>query len=84
MKTEDLIEALACECPKAYLLTGYEKAIIGICARNDVIVYSYELIIDTLKNDMSEEEAIEFFEYNILGLFLGEGTPIIMKSVEYL
>ena len=25
---------------------------------------------------MNDEEAIEYFEYNILGAYVGEGTPI--------
>lgn len=29
---------------------------------------------------MTEEEAIEYFEYNILGSYMGENTPVFLED----
>ena len=49
---------------------------------DDRIVYSREKIIDILSEDMTREEAIEFYEYNILGAYMGEMTPIYLSELE--
>jgi hypothetical protein len=30
-------------------------------------------------NEMSDEEALEYFEYNVIGAYVGEGTPIYIR-----
>jgi len=55
---------------------GFDDAIIGIDWNNMRLVYSVKKCIDILAEDMSEEEAIEYFEYNIGSAYVGEKTPI--------
>jgi hypothetical protein len=65
--------------PAALTADGYDDAIIGIgsrCGQPDLIVYDVETVIEILMQDMSEEEAREFFDFNIGGSWVGEGTPI--------
>ena len=53
------------ENPDALILEGYESAFIGIarrCGQPSVAAYSYWKIIDKLRNDMSYDDAVEFFE----------------------
>lgn len=57
---------------------GLDDAIIGVTASDNKIVYSADRILTLLQNDMSAEEALEFMEFNIIGLYAGEGTPIIV------
>ena len=57
---------------------GLDDAIIGVTASDNKIVYSAERILTLLQNDMSAEDALEFMEFNIIGLYAGEGTPIIV------
>lgn len=59
---------------------GLDDAIIGITARDNKIVYSADRILALLseQSDMSEDDALEFMEFNIIGLYAGEGTPIIV------
>ena len=66
----------------ALLLDGHDNAIMGIstCFNSIKIVYSYSKIIANLEKDMNHEEAEEFFEFNIRGAYLGDGTPIIMQD----
>ena len=57
-------------------IDGFDEAIIGIEDFDMRLIYSCSKIIEILKQDMSEEDAIEHFEYNIKGAWLGEKTPI--------
>lgn len=49
-----------------------------------MLVYSAEKIIDVLmeKHNISHGEAIEYFDFNIAGLGLGQGTPIIVWKLD--
>jgi hypothetical protein len=38
--------------------------------------------IEILKKDMDEEDAIDYFEYNVCGAYVGEKTPIWCEDVE--
>lgn len=65
--------------PAALTADGYDDAIIGIgsrCGQPDLIVYDVEKVIEILMQDMSEEEAREYFDFNIGGSWVGDGTPI--------
>ena len=33
---------------------------------------------------MTEEEAVEFFEFNIIGAYVGESTPIFTVNLSHL
>ena len=64
---------------------GFDEAVIGISfGANPVAVYSVQKIIDILTEDdeMSVDDAIEHFEYNIAGSYLGEKTPIYVYDVQ--
>jgi hypothetical protein len=60
----------------------FDEAIVGIgsrCGQPDLLVYSYEKIIDVLvKDGMEREEATEYADFNIVGAWVGEHTPIIL------
>ena len=55
---------------------GFDDAIIGIDGSSMRIIYSISKCIQILSKDMSEEDAIEYFEYNVSGSYVGEKTPI--------
>jgi hypothetical protein len=56
---------------------GFDDAIIGYCERSDKVIYSIKECINILINqDMSEEEAFEYFYYNVEGAYMGDKTPI--------
>lgn len=40
------------------------------------LIYSYTKCIDILTEDMSSDDAREYFEYNVSGACVGEKTPI--------
>lgn len=73
----------------ALLADGFEDALIGITENHhfrDVAVYDYDNAVDILmvRDGMSEEEAIEYMEYNVVSAYVGESTPIFIRlSLSY-
>ena len=64
-------------------LDGFDNALVGIRIQKDydmVAVYEDNKCISILiDNDgMDEEEAIEYFEYNVRGSYVGEHTPALL------
>jgi len=62
---------------------GLDDAIIGVgqrCGDVNVIVYDSQKIVDILveRDGMNREEAWEYFEFNILGAYVGESTPMYL------
>lgn len=56
----------------------FDDAIIGVCQRignEPVVAYDETKIVEILSRSMSEDEAYEYFEFNILGAYVGERTP---------
>jgi hypothetical protein len=59
---------------------GFDDAIIGVDDNNLKIVYDIDKVIDILiKDGMTDDEAIEFYEYNIAGSYVGENTPSFIR-----
>lgn len=58
------------------LADGFDDAIIGVDEKEMRLIYSVSKCIDILKKDMTEEEALEFFDFNVAGAYMGEKTPI--------
>ena len=70
----------------AIILDGLDTAIIGIVeefGNGPRILYSKEKIIDILveRDGMTSEEAIEYYDFNILGLYAGEQNPIFLITI---
>tara|TARA_B100000475_G_C14991027_1_gene312280 strand:+ start:702 stop:941 length:240 start_codon:yes stop_codon:yes gene_type:complete len=64
---------------------GFDNAIIGVGERNNtdsMIVYDYEKMVKVLvtRDDMSYEEAEEYIDYNVIGAWIGDTTPIIVSK----
>jgi hypothetical protein len=55
---------------------GFDEAIIGIDSINERIIYSKRKMIEILMDDMDEDEAIEFLEFDTWNTYVGEHTPI--------
>ena len=61
---------------------GFDEAVIGLDANSSRLVYSVEKCVKILmgENEMSEEDAREFFYYNVSGAYVGELTPIWVET----
>ena len=65
---------------------GFDECVIGVAniwrdqITVEVLVYSADAMIEILRlNDgMSEEEALEYFEFNIEGAYIGIDTPVLV------
>lgn len=55
---------------------GFDDAIIGVDEISMKLIYSISKCIKILSQDMSEAEALEYFEFNVSGAYVGEKTPI--------
>ncbi len=75
------------ELPDRMMLAdGLEKAFVGVAHRFGfsvpVAAYDREKCIEILMQDeMTREEAEEYFEYNTLGAWVGEGTPLFIEPM---
>ena len=74
-------------------IDGHDNAILGIVrgtgfphnSSSPRLVYNVQKIIENLmRDDMDEEEAEEFFEYNIIGSYVGEQTPLFADRYSFL
>jgi len=64
--------------PEALLADGFEDALIGYAEVFNKIIalYDRQACIEILMKDgMSEIDAIEFFEFNVVGAYMGADTP---------
>jgi hypothetical protein len=65
---------------------GFDDAIVGVgnvfggklCA-----IYDTDLVLkQCMKDGMKYDEALEFFDFNIAGAYVGEQTPIFIHKIE--
>jgi len=55
---------------------GFDGAIIGVDETTMRLIYSVSKCIEILMRDMTEEDAMEYFSFNISGAYVGDKTPI--------
>jgi hypothetical protein len=56
---------------------GFDDAILGIDEMSMRLIYSVSMCIQILENQgMTTEDAIEYFDFNVGGAYVGEKTPI--------
>lgn len=76
----DLRELIATYNPDALLADGLESAFVGIgmrCGQPSLAVYSIrKLVAYFVAQGMTEDEAQEHVDFNIVGALVGPGTPI--------
>jgi hypothetical protein len=83
----DIIDHIAEVSPEALLLDGFDDAIIGIAERinlGPVVAYDVEKILEIMRtrDEMTYEEAYEYYEFNIKGAWMGDYTPVFVEVYE--
>jgi hypothetical protein len=59
------------------IIDGFDDAVLGFDDRSMRLIYSVTKIIEILVNSgLSCTDAIEHFDYNIKGSYMGDKTPI--------
>ena len=66
---------------------GFDDCLMGVVSRFGqpyILCYSREAMLEKMveRDGMSYDEAVEFFEFNILGAWVGDGTPCFIEKVE--
>ena len=68
------------------LATGFEDAFIGIGQQYNryFAIYDRQKCIDILmeRDGMDEDEAEEHFEFNVVGGWVGHGTPVFVRRMK--
>jgi len=72
---------------KPLLADGFDSAVLGLSRGTlgaDVAVYSIDRCIDILvkRDGMSEDEAIEFMNFNVLDAYMGPMTPMFVYEMD--
>ena len=89
-RISDFIEATYSDySDKILLADGFDDAFIGVGQNtegNPVAVYSIEKCLDILAEQFKDEEdamgdAIDYFEFNVRGSYVGEFTPMFVNTL---
>lgn len=84
---EKLRQWIAEQNPDALMADGFEDAILGVaerCSKAPLVVYDARKCLEILerRDGMEPEEAVEFFQFNTLGAWVGENTPLFLWRPE--
>ena len=64
---------------------GFDAALIGTgsrCGQPTLAVYDSQKCIEILQSQgMSNEEALEYFDFNVMGAWVGNQTPIFVDNI---
>jgi len=60
---------------------GFDEAILGVDDTSMRLIYSVSKCIEILMKDMSDEDAFEYFYFNVSGAYVGEKTPIWCNDI---
>ena len=77
---DDLME----EFEGALMATGFEEAVIGFGYQfnKPLAVYDRNKCLNILMSTgMDYEEAVEYFEFNVVGSYVGETTPVFISLI---
>jgi hypothetical protein len=64
------------------LADGFEEAFVGIVSSfggKPKACYDYAKCVQVLAKEMTEEEAEEYMQFNVVGAYVGECTPAFLN-----
>jgi hypothetical protein len=81
----DIRDSISDLYEEALFIDGFDEAIIGISRRsqmNGVVTYDYDKCVRILmeRDKIDYDESVEYIEYNIIGGWHGDQTPILVES----
>ena len=84
MNRADIIDLYCDDEPDILFTEGFDEAIAGTVwdGKRTRVVYDTELILELLmgRSEMSYEEAVEYFDFNIAGSDMGVYTPLYLET----
>ena len=65
----------------------FDRAIVGVVhqCNNTLVCYSQPMVIQLLMehSEMDEEEALDYFYFNVVGGYVGEKTPVFLEIFSF-
>jgi hypothetical protein len=64
---------------------GYDDCIVGVDESHGRLVYDATQIVARIaaRDQISEDEALEYFQYNIASAYLGTHTPVYIRVMQF-
>ena len=83
--SQDYLDEVAAENPDIVFYPEYTPALLGVSymfGEEPRLVYDYDgvLAIIMKDGDLTMDEALDYFEFNVLGAYIGPTTPCFMKK----
>jgi len=77
MKHHKILDIVKDHYPEALIADGFDAAIVAY-TNDGKLVYEVPKMVNILmtRDKMSEEDAMEYIDYNVLGAYVGKMTPI--------
>jgi len=83
MSIEEIKHYITQHNDEALFADGFEDALIGVGVifNRSLATYDMRKCIDILmkRDGMTEEEAVEYFDFNVTGSYVGENTPVFVE-----
>ena len=81
MKHDEILDIVKENYPEALIADGFDAAIVGYTFQGKLVYEVHKMIKILMTRDkMSEEEAHEYIDYNVLGAYMGEMTPVYIYT----
>ena len=85
METNLTLDEIADINPEAMLADGFSEAILGMCLQfgcEPIVAYDYNKCVGILVNrdGMTNSEAIDYIQFNVLGAYVGNNTPVFIMT----
>ena len=84
MKRKDIEDLYGDDEPEILFADGYDEAIAGVIwdGERTRVVYTTEKILAILmeRDEMSYDEASEYFDFNVAGSHMGVYTPLYLET----
>ena len=84
MNRADITDLYGDDEPNILFAEGFDEAIAGVVwdGERTRVVYDTELILELLmgRSEMTYEEAVEYFDFNIAGSDMGVYTPLYLET----
>tara|TARA_R110001606_G_scaffold367394_1_gene522894 strand:+ start:1021 stop:1284 length:264 start_codon:yes stop_codon:yes gene_type:complete len=87
MNRKEIEEMYVDDEPEILFADGFDSAIMGVVQdpwqdNTTRVLYSIERILKTLmdRDEMTYEDASEYFEFNIRGSYMGKYTPLFLDT----
>lgn len=85
MKRKQIVNYIDEKYPDIEILLadGFENAFLGVGQQFNTFfaIYDRNKCIDILSEEMSPDEAVEYFDFNVTGAYVGKNTPVFVDII---